>query len=681
MGIFDRLRRRTDTGPGVVTPAPAGPVAAAPSAVGASGRGWQGLPPIQRATAGSSGPAVAIADFGSRLVTWQNPSFVGPLSHAVLDGAPGGLLRDALTPAAAPSGGGLGLPVLSLPVAVADDVPEGERADTAGVRPPGFPVQRAVAAARPSGPRVAALAALASVRREAGRGAGLTRSPAPPGVQHRVLPAASRRTSAGEPPVREAEPAGPAPAAVTDPAVLPRALPRFLGLGPFSGRWGPPPSRAGARRRSRPAVAPRPPMPARCRLWCRLWCRLGAGCGAGCGASCGAGQRGAAACRPAVRTPDGARGFRPPADPPSVRVPTRTGRGHAGYRPGYVRAVADVGRAHRRPCATAAYGAGRRRPPKGYGGDSRGTGGSGPGRLGPGRAGPAECGARRCTGGTHGVRRCPRPEYDAGRCAPVLLPGRARCPVLLLRVPRPARQRGLRYGVVARPGPARARGRAVRPGQAAYRKVPHGRVPPRGSGELRRERAGWWGSVRPCPPASRRVRVQGVPPHPAARRSVALCCPRRRGRVPPWARVRLLRARPRGGSPRPAVGRTLLPGRPQPVGPAALSQPRPSPYRHAGRQRAPPRALLAAARCSARRWPARRPGCGRLPGSRRARPPCRSRKPGPGTRCRRHSSPSRFASRRPARRRSPLPLRIPVPPRLLWCKMRPPSPSPARESG
>ncbi|MDX6329727.1 MAG: hypothetical protein QOI83_2110, partial [Streptomycetaceae bacterium] len=188
MGILDRLRGRTSAGAtGTATGTePDGTVSAsgtAPDTVSASAaasgrggrRGWSGLPPIQRATAEPSRHAVASADFASSLASWQNPSFTGSLSHAVLDGAPTGLIRDALTPASAgatgPSGR-LGEPALSLPLAVA------ETDDAAGPS-----VQRVVSAARATGPQIA------PVRSRSARPVPLTRAPAPPSVQRRVLPA------------------------------------------------------------------------------------------------------------------------------------------------------------------------------------------------------------------------------------------------------------------------------------------------------------------------------------------------------------------------------------------------------------------------------------------------------------------------------------------------------------
>ncbi|MFD9026687.1 hypothetical protein ACFVY5_19640, partial [Streptomyces parvulus] len=74
-----------DTGDGPDTDAGSGAhPPAAPTAVAA----WTGLPPIQRAT-GAARAGVADAGFGGRLPTWQNPSFTGAPSPAVLNPAAG----------------------------------------------------------------------------------------------------------------------------------------------------------------------------------------------------------------------------------------------------------------------------------------------------------------------------------------------------------------------------------------------------------------------------------------------------------------------------------------------------------------------------------------------------------------------------------------------------------------
>ncbi|MHA6761771.1 hypothetical protein [Streptacidiphilus sp. PAMC 29251] len=189
MGIFDRLRGRGGA-PGLPG---ASESVAAPAAAAVGGRpGWAGLPPIQRATARPARYTVASSDFAQSLTTWQNPSFSGTLSHAVLDGAPTGLIRGVLAPAVAGPSGGLGEPALSLPVAVeaADDV--AEAADVA--------VQRTVSATRRLGPQVA------PVRPRRAQPTPLTRAPAPAQAQHRVLPAATPASRPGGTPTLQATP-------------------------------------------------------------------------------------------------------------------------------------------------------------------------------------------------------------------------------------------------------------------------------------------------------------------------------------------------------------------------------------------------------------------------------------------------------------------------------------------
>lgn len=111
MGLLDRLRRK---GGVPAAPTDGGRTPAARQAPVRTAA-WPALPPIQRATSRPSWP-VADAGFGGRLSTWQNPTFAGTLSHAVLDGAPGGLVEGVLTASARPSEG-LELPTLDLPVA------------------------------------------------------------------------------------------------------------------------------------------------------------------------------------------------------------------------------------------------------------------------------------------------------------------------------------------------------------------------------------------------------------------------------------------------------------------------------------------------------------------------------------------------------------------------------------
>src|SRR5579859_5401793 len=105
MGILDRLRgtsaaqaaaasavRATARPSPAPEAAPAAPTAPASAPATAAPRGWAALPPIQRASAAPARQAVAASDFSRTLATWQNPTFMGTLSHAVLDGAPTGVL-------------------------------------------------------------------------------------------------------------------------------------------------------------------------------------------------------------------------------------------------------------------------------------------------------------------------------------------------------------------------------------------------------------------------------------------------------------------------------------------------------------------------------------------------------------------------------------------------------------
>ncbi|MGW3853083.1 hypothetical protein ACWD74_39605, partial [Streptomyces fagopyri] len=137
---------------------------------------WPSLPPLQRATAGRG--SVADSGFGGRLTTWQNPSFTGTLSHAVLDGAPGGLVRGVLATPALPASG-LELPSLALPVAAPEE--PSDHVGGSSLRHAGLPV----AATGPAGPRVTAVPP-AATRPPAPT--GLTRAPAGPAVQRRALP-------------------------------------------------------------------------------------------------------------------------------------------------------------------------------------------------------------------------------------------------------------------------------------------------------------------------------------------------------------------------------------------------------------------------------------------------------------------------------------------------------------
>lgn len=225
MGLFDRLRGGGGGGPergsgsGSAAASASGPAgASAPadgtdarvsdtSAADGAGRGagarvvrpaaWPALPPIQRAT--DRPGAVADAGFGGRLTTWQNPSFTGPLSHAVLDGAPGGLVKGLLAAPVGPASG-LELPSLSLPVAL--PVESGEETGA-------LPVQRMsspVAALGPAGPRVTPAAPRAT------RPTSLTKAPTRPAVQRRALPAMKPSAPLPSVPQPSSTPA------VTDPA-------------------------------------------------------------------------------------------------------------------------------------------------------------------------------------------------------------------------------------------------------------------------------------------------------------------------------------------------------------------------------------------------------------------------------------------------------------------------------
>ena len=70
--------------------------------------GWAFLPPIQRSLAAPMPSITRPHAFPAELPAWRSPAFTGPATHAVVDGAPGGVI-DA-------DGGGLGRPTPS-PVA------------------------------------------------------------------------------------------------------------------------------------------------------------------------------------------------------------------------------------------------------------------------------------------------------------------------------------------------------------------------------------------------------------------------------------------------------------------------------------------------------------------------------------------------------------------------------------
>lgn len=223
MGFLDRLRgggspaaagRRggdaeTNSGVGAGSSSGAGGTGSdtGPGAAVAVTAGWAGLAPMQRAAVRQ--PGVADAGFGGRLSTWQNPSFTGTLSHAVLDGAPGGLVKDVLTTSAKPVPG-LELPSHTLPVAV--DEPEVPDAELGAA----LPVQRApgdVTASRPEGPRVTPVAPRSD------RPTLLTGARTTPVVQRRALPLARReRAGSGGPAARATPGAPPSAAATVGPA-------------------------------------------------------------------------------------------------------------------------------------------------------------------------------------------------------------------------------------------------------------------------------------------------------------------------------------------------------------------------------------------------------------------------------------------------------------------------------
>src|SRR4051794_12801106 len=79
---------------------------------------WPALAPIQRALGATTGPGgVADAAFGGRLLTWQNPSFMGTASHSVLDGRSSALLAGSAPRTSARPTPGLERPSPALPLA------------------------------------------------------------------------------------------------------------------------------------------------------------------------------------------------------------------------------------------------------------------------------------------------------------------------------------------------------------------------------------------------------------------------------------------------------------------------------------------------------------------------------------------------------------------------------------
>lgn len=137
MGIFDRLKgrgrgadqqgggpERNEGGDGTVpapTPEPPTRDAAGTTAAPVRGREWAGLPPIRLVTLTPARQTVASSEFGGSLTAWQNPSFSGTLSHAVLADAPTGLIKDTQSYPPGPGPARLDEPRLSLPAAA----PEG----------------------------------------------------------------------------------------------------------------------------------------------------------------------------------------------------------------------------------------------------------------------------------------------------------------------------------------------------------------------------------------------------------------------------------------------------------------------------------------------------------------------------------------------------------------------------
>jgi hypothetical protein len=151
MGILDRLRSRAGRpadAESATMPAEASAgtsdVLAAVDSVAPRRAHWAELPPIQRTTTPLR--LTAAPGFGGTLTSWRDPSFIGPPSHAVLDGAPSGLVQGLFTSSAGPSTG-LERPALSLPVAAPDGYDE--PAVTSAALP--VPVRRTlpVAAAAP----------------------------------------------------------------------------------------------------------------------------------------------------------------------------------------------------------------------------------------------------------------------------------------------------------------------------------------------------------------------------------------------------------------------------------------------------------------------------------------------------------------------------------------------------
>ncbi|MEU0138214.1 hypothetical protein ABZ172_29910, partial [Streptomyces sp. NPDC006296] len=211
MGIFDRFKGRgqggnqapghgqeheRSTGGGGAVPGPApeaSPGAGAGTAAGdpGRGRGWTGLPPIQRAMLTPARQTVASAEFAGSLTAWQNHSFSGTLSHAVLDDAPTGLIKDVASFALGsnPAAGATLSPVAPAPAAPA----RGE-GDAAGDAPAARRAWQGPSVQRAVGPQVAPVRP-----RPAAAPAPLTRAATPSTVQRRVLPAVTPSRTAPAP--------------------------------------------------------------------------------------------------------------------------------------------------------------------------------------------------------------------------------------------------------------------------------------------------------------------------------------------------------------------------------------------------------------------------------------------------------------------------------------------------
>lgn len=252
MGIFDRLKGRgrergaggngTAAGPAPEAAAGSGAIAGNGAAAGTGaaagaggdasggGRGWAALPPIQRAMLAPARQTVASADFGGSLTTWQNHSFSGTLSHAVLDGAPTGLIKDTLSFARGSGPGGPAKETL-FPAPAVVDGGDGVKSDRGGSDGGGGDARRPVPfVQRAQGPRIA------PVRPRPPRPApsALTRASAPRTGHRRVLPAVAPGSVTAAPAgaggaARTAAPAPlPAPASSSSPsgADSPRPAPR-----------------------------------------------------------------------------------------------------------------------------------------------------------------------------------------------------------------------------------------------------------------------------------------------------------------------------------------------------------------------------------------------------------------------------------------------------------------------